>query len=121
MKKQCSKWTGISMGFVSDVIVMVHEFISSALISICSDRNVRDALISRLTDELISQYRKAISNTKFLLEVESSDTPVTLNHYFNDNLQKSRRGNASANIKNHAFNNGSHGIVIRLAGCDATW
>ena len=25
MKKQCSKWTDISMGFVSDVIVMVHD------------------------------------------------------------------------------------------------
>ncbi|KAK3628741.1 hypothetical protein LTR56_018462 [Elasticomyces elasticus] len=43
---------------------------------------------------------------------------MTLNHYFNDNLQKSRQGNASANVKKHAFNNGSHGMVIRLA--DAT-
>ncbi|KAK4898291.1 hypothetical protein LTR49_027855 [Elasticomyces elasticus] len=118
MKKQCSKWTGISMGFVSDNIVMVHKFIDSAFISICSDRDVRDALISKLTDELIRRYQKAISNTQFLLEIESSETPMTLNHYFNDNLQKSRQGNASANVKNHAFNNGSHGMVVRLA--DAT-
>lgn len=88
MKKQCSKWTDISMGFVSDVIVMVHRFIDSALASICHDRNVREALMGKLSHELIQRYQKAIDSTKFLLQVESSDTPMTLNHYFNDNLQK---------------------------------
>lgn len=88
MKKQCSKWSDISLGFVSDIIVMVQTFIDSALMSICSDRGVHDALISKLTDELIRRYQKAITNTRFLLEVENSNMPVTLNHYFNDNLQK---------------------------------
>lgn len=88
MKKQSFKWKDISLGFVSDVIVVVHDFINTALASICSDRNVRDALNGKLSDELIKRYEKAISNTNFLLAVENSDTPMTLNHYFNDNLQK---------------------------------
>jgi hypothetical protein len=45
MKKQSSKWEDISMGFVSDAIVLVHRFITSALISVCDDRNVRDELV----------------------------------------------------------------------------
>lgn len=88
MNKQCRKWTDISMGFVSDVIILVHVFINSAFASICSDRAVREAVTNKLSDELIKRYQKAIDSTKFLLEVEHSDTPMTLNHYFNDNLQK---------------------------------
>lgn len=88
MKKQCSKWEDISLGFLSDVIVMVHGFIDAALTSVCNDQNIRDALMNRLSDELIRRYQKAVSNTQFLLKVESSDAPMTHNHYFNDNLQK---------------------------------
>lgn len=88
MKKQSSKWTEISMGFVSDIIVIVHRFIVAALDSICDDRNVRDALAVKLFEQLIGRYQKAITSTNFLLQVESSDTPMTMNHYFNDNLQK---------------------------------
>jgi len=87
-KKQSSKWKEISMGYVSDVVVMVHRFIVSALTSICTDRDIRDALINKLSDDLIKRYEKAFDNTEFLLEIESGTTPMTLNHYFNDNLQK---------------------------------
>jgi hypothetical protein len=88
MKKQCSKWKEVSMGFVSDVIVLVHTFIGTALCSICKDVNVRTALINKLSDDLIERYQKAITTTQFLLEVEKSDVPMSLNHYFNDNLQR---------------------------------
>ena len=88
MKKQCSKWEDISMGFLSDVIVMVHGFIDSTLETVCPDDNIRESLINRLSDELISRYQKSLSSTRFLLEVESCDTPMTHNHYFNENLQK---------------------------------
>jgi hypothetical protein len=88
MKKQCSKWTDLSMGMVSDVIVIVHKFVNAALTAVCKDRGVRDNLLSKLSDELIKRYQKANDNTKFLLKVENSDTPMTLNHYFNDILQK---------------------------------
>ncbi|KXS94723.1 hypothetical protein AC579_9202 [Pseudocercospora musae] len=114
MKKQSLKWTDISMGFVSDVIVIVHRFVGAALNSICEDRNVRDALAGKLFDQLIGRYQKAIASTNFLLKVESSDTPMTMNHYFNDNLQKSRQGKAAGQVKKNAFHNGSHGMVVRL-------
>ncbi|KAM3425678.1 hypothetical protein BST61_g7618 [Cercospora zeina] len=97
MKKQSSKWASISLGFVSDVIVIVHHFISSALASICDDSNVLDTLASRLSDQL-----------------GTSNTPLTLNHYFNDNLQKIRQEKAAAHVKGKAFHNGSHGMVVRL-------
>jgi hypothetical protein len=88
MKKQSYKWEEISMGFVSDAIVLVHRFITSALVSICDDHNVRDALAGKLSDELTRRYQNAIACAGFLLKVEKSNTPMTLNHYFNDNLQR---------------------------------
>jgi hypothetical protein len=88
MKKQSSKWGDVSMGFVSDVIVLVHRFITSALQSICDDLSVRDALAAKLTDELTRRYQNAMACAEFLLKVERSDRPMTMNHYFNDNLQR---------------------------------
>jgi hypothetical protein len=88
MKKQSSKWEDISMGFLSDAIVLVHRFITSALVSICDDRNVRDALAGKLSDELTRRYQNAITCAGFLLKVEKSNIPLTMNHYFNDNLQR---------------------------------
>ena len=88
MKKQSSKWKDISLGFVSDVIVLVHKFITKALGNICTDSLVCQALVNTLFDELVQRYQKAIHNANFLLEVENNDIPMTLNHYFNDNLQK---------------------------------
>lgn len=88
MKKQTVKWVDISLGVVSDVIVMVHGFIQTALQCICSDEDICRALSNTLYDELLIRYQKAIDNTEFLIEVQNSSTPMTLNHYFSDNVQK---------------------------------
>jgi hypothetical protein len=87
MRKQASKWSDMSLGFVSDAIVLVHHFITSALLSICDDPNIRSALAGTLSDELNRRYQKAMTCAEFLLKVEKSNTPMTMDHYFNDNLQ----------------------------------
>lgn len=88
MKKQCFKWSDISLGFVGDVITLLHRFVETALDVICTDSTVRESLGTKLSDDLLARYHNAIARTKFLLEVEQSDIPVTMNHYFNDNLQR---------------------------------
>lgn len=88
MKQQCAKWSDISLGFFSDVIILVHTFINAALDVICVDRVVRDSLQNRLLEDLIERYRTALARTTFLLEVEQGDIPITMNHYFNDSLQR---------------------------------
>ncbi|EME80001.1 uncharacterized protein MYCFIDRAFT_141872 [Pseudocercospora fijiensis CIRAD86] len=103
MKKQSSKWAEMSLAYVSDIIVMVHNFIVAALEAECGDVNVREALMQILLDELLKRYQKSLDAAKFLLEVESTDTPFTLNHYFNDNLQKTRHEKVHAGLKRKAF------------------
>lgn len=88
MKKQSAKWGDISKGFVSDIIVIVHRFITAALQSLCTDGEICRALLDAIFDDLVGRYQRAIENTRFLLKVENTNTPMTLNHYFNETLQK---------------------------------
>ena len=91
MKKQSSKWPSISMGYVSDVIVIVHRFICKAFDVICHDEAMKVRLIGVLFDGLVGRYKRAFEHVDFLLEVERDGTPLTTNHYFNDNLDKRYR------------------------------
>ena len=88
MKKQSSKWTSISLGYVSDIVVIVHRFITTTLRSICYDDSMEASLFSILSEGLLNRYQKAIHHAEFLLAVERNGTPMTTNHYFNDNLEK---------------------------------
>ena len=88
MKVQTTKWAAISLGYISDIATIVHRFIDRVLQSICSDIHVKSELLSVLMDGLIERYNKAIDQARFLLDVERTGTPMTLNHYFNDTLEK---------------------------------
>lgn len=88
MKAQSAKWTSLALGYISDVIVMVHGFILQLLQSICPDKRVRTNLLSVLRDDLFGRYQLAIEHVEFLLSAERAGTPMTQNHYFNDTLEK---------------------------------
>ena len=76
------------MEYVEDIISLVHSFTVALLATICKDLRARQALHSILLDQLTDRYKKSIDHTKFLLTVERSGTPMTMNHYFADNLEK---------------------------------
>ena len=85
MKLQSTKWTSIALGYISDIVTLVHRFIDRALTKICPD--VKATLLSNLTEGLFERYSKAVGQVRFLLDVERAGTPITLNYYFNDNLE----------------------------------
>lgn len=87
-KKQSVNWDDLALGYISDVMVIVHRFISCLLRAICPDERVLRELTSVLMEELVTRYHKAIDQVKFILRVERAGTPLTLNHYFNENLEK---------------------------------
>jgi hypothetical protein len=86
MKKQSAKWTGIALGYISDIIVVVHNFIVKVLESVCPDDRVRSNLLSLLMDELVSKYKKALEHVKFLLSVERVGTLMTFDHRFEQKI-----------------------------------
>jgi hypothetical protein len=88
MKKQSSKWECLAKGYISDLIAIVHQFTLHGIRSVCSDEKVFVNLARTLMDDLVKVYKTALDQMDFLLQVERSGTPMTLNHYLNDNLQK---------------------------------
>lgn len=88
MKQQSDHWISITHGYISDVVTMTHKFIVKALEIACPDDRVRCNLMSILMDKLLGRYKSAIDKVNFLLHVERSGTPMTLNHYLNSNLKK---------------------------------
>ncbi len=88
MKHQSAKWKDLALGYVADVVTLVHSFVVDALNVVCPVARVRTGLMSLLMDELMEKYKGAVSHVEFLLEVELDGTPATLNHYFNETLDK---------------------------------
>lgn len=88
MREQSRKWEPIALGYVADVIVLTHTFVNDLIHEICPSGRVREGILSLLMDQLCIRYKTAIKHVEFLLEVDLHGTPSTLNHYFNDNLQK---------------------------------
>ena len=87
-KKQSSNWEPLALGYVSDIISHIHDFILNLTSSLCPDKQVQKGIMSAIMDPLMGCYKKSLDHAKFILGVERAGTPMTLNHYYNDNLQK---------------------------------
>ncbi|CAG7950906.1 unnamed protein product [Penicillium salamii] len=114
MKQQTVKWPTLSRGYVSDIICYVHNFIQTVLGQVCKNRQIYSRILSVLREDLIRQYCRAISMVDFLLTIERKGTPLTLNHYMNDNLEKCRQRRLRDNIASKTIDNCSHGEVVRV-------
>lgn len=89
MEAQSGKWDKITLGYISDVISMIHQFILDGLKHVCTDERVEETILATLVDEgLLSRYTKAMDQARFLLSVERSGTPMTLNSHFSNNVEK---------------------------------
>jgi len=88
MKRQAVKWRSLALGYMADVATMVHTFVVDLLFVVCPLERVRSGIMSLLIDGLVDQYKSVIAHVEFIVEVELNGTPATLNHYFNDNLEK---------------------------------
>ena len=87
-RKQSANWEALALGYVEDIVSLVHSFTVDLLAKICKDPRARQGLHTVLLDPLTDRYKKSIDHAKFLLTVERSGTPMTMNHYFADNLEK---------------------------------
>ncbi|KAF7716821.1 Uncharacterized protein PECH_008201 [Penicillium ucsense] len=103
MRRQSAKWTTLVQGYMSDTIVYVHTFLQKALFASCSDNQLSCNIVSLMMDKLIEKYRQAISTSNYLLDIERAGTPMTLNHYLNENLQKNRQKRFQNRVSKKAF------------------
>lgn len=102
-QEQSRNWEGITIAFVNDVIIYVHDFICRLLHHVCPDARVRSGLLSFIMDGLLTKYKNAIDHVEFVLRVERHGTLLTKNHYFGDTLGKLRNERLLAAVKNSEF------------------
>jgi len=102
-KKQSANWDALGLGYISDIITIVHSYIQDLLWALCKDERVPQAIEDVLLDHLTERYKKSIDHATFILTVERSGTPLTTNHYFTDNLEKSRNARTKAQLEKSAF------------------
>ncbi|PVH90779.1 hypothetical protein DM02DRAFT_647505 [Periconia macrospinosa] len=114
LKEQAASWRELALGYVSDIITLVHGFIVEALKRIAPSHRVSEGIKSLLLDDLTRMYRRAIGHTEFLLDIELDGTPATCNHYFNENLQKRRNERLRADLVPKSISDCKHGTVVRL-------
>jgi len=86
MKTQSVNWEKLAMGYVSDVIVLVHNFVTDLLKEVCLDEQVRETLHAVLLEGLMEFYNKSISFTNLILTVERAEVPSTMDNSFAMNL-----------------------------------
>ena len=88
IKRQPVKWQDLALGYIADIVTMAHTFVNDLLRVVCPVERVHVGIMSFLIDRLVEKYKLTVSHVSFFLEVELDGTPGTLNHYFNDNLEK---------------------------------
>jgi hypothetical protein len=87
-QEQSKNWEVLTMAYIADIVFFVHDFTCKALAHVCPDEGVRSGLWSVLQEQLVDRYRAAVDHVRFIIRVERFGTPLTTNHYFNENLQK---------------------------------
>ncbi|CAD0115337.1 unnamed protein product [Aureobasidium uvarum] len=101
MKAQSEKWEPLAHGYILDVVHLAHRFVTTLLRHVCPTPRGREGIMSVLMEPLLEIYRRALEQVQFVLRVEHSN-PQTINHYFNDNLEKSRQKRLRASLEKHA-------------------
>ncbi|KAI3204535.1 hypothetical protein DTO012A7_1913 [Penicillium roqueforti] len=90
MNRQSGKRADLALGYVRDVIEIMHAFILKVLGVTCPDEQICDKLVSVLADELSKRYREAMEQAKLVLDVERMNI-TTLNDGFYESLEETQK------------------------------
>ncbi|KAL5325396.1 hypothetical protein ACEPPN_006521 [Leptodophora sp. 'Broadleaf-Isolate-01'] len=88
--EQSRGWGFYARQHVEAVIQTIHKFNHKALFYCGRDAVLSQRLWTRLSQLLLPTYKKALDHVSFLVQVEQAGHPMTMNHYFADNLRKAR-------------------------------
>ncbi|PNP61188.1 hypothetical protein FNYG_14105 [Fusarium nygamai] len=103
-QEQSIYWQKMATEYLSKVILSVHKFILGALGKVCYETRILDELISGLMADLLARYQDGMNQAIHLVHIERHKKPYTLNHYFNENLQKARNERINKALSKKAWN-----------------
>lgn len=114
-KEQSKRWEDIVLSHVSDVIVLVHDYILELLNHIVPDKQVLEGLWENiLLENLQASYKSAMDHARFLLQIEREGKPITYNPNFNVEVQKAQAERMGEAMEGEAIDIEEHGEVVKL-------
>lgn len=116
-REQTVNWETLTMQYVSDIIGSVHRFCDEVLSSLFLEERIKATLWAHLLEELLPQYKRTVAHLQFVLETERTSTLLTTNHYFNENLEKSRLERLKAYLHDHTeltFGGSTDRVTVKL-------
>src|SRR5690606_13268822 len=105
-KEQSARWADIASSFVSACVQAVHTFIRRALSLVCPSETLASELWNAISDEVIPRYKKSLEKAAYLVKIERSLRPYTLNHLFSAEVMKTRSVRLSEKVKGMRTNKG---------------
>ncbi|KIW36744.1 uncharacterized protein PV06_11040 [Exophiala oligosperma] len=84
-----SRWIEIAKDHVQTIEGVVYGFVDAAIYHTCPDKNVADEVMELVRTRLQENMSNATEELQKLWQDEQYQ-PITYNHYFTDNIQKSR-------------------------------
>ncbi|KAF4253645.1 hypothetical protein KXX13_006461 [Aspergillus fumigatus] len=87
--EQSSRWGDIARDHVNAITDLVYQFVQSACAFVIKDTNARQTISSIITEKLGDNAKGALHELSKLLADEAG-YPITYNHYYTDNVQRTR-------------------------------
>lgn len=87
---QSDRWGSIARRHLDKTVSIVSQFIQCALKHVIKDMKVRESVSKVIDATLEMDIRHAHEELETLLDDEKRQ-PITYNHYYTDNIQKSRQ------------------------------
>ena len=88
--EQSRAWGFYAHRHVTKVICSIHRFNHKVLQHCCNDEILCEKLWEKIAQHLLSSYKQALQQVSFLVKVERHGNLMTTNHYFAENVRKSR-------------------------------
>lgn len=87
---QSSRWSELAKTHIKNIQQVVDEFMGAVLEHVVQEKGVRREISHLILESLDRNVRAGRSELERLLEDERQQ-PITYNHYYTDNIQKSRQ------------------------------
>lgn len=96
---QSSRWHGLAQSHVETVGEKIVAFVDGCLRHVVHDEHTLTEIRTLTTATLLQNMRESREQLVKLQEDEILQQPITYNHYYTDNIQKSRQGLARDQLR----------------------
>lgn len=96
--EQCSRWSTVSKDHIGKVAALINKFVGAVLVHCIADVQVRNHVQHRMQQSLDANFGSAKQELNKLVADEQIQ-PITYNHYYTDNIQRSREDSAKDKLQ----------------------